>query len=97
LRLYVSYEPAEGIVIRRRQLVDIGAGKISMASAEDVVLAKLSWFRRGGEVSEKQWRDVLGILKVQGERLDLEYLALQSKKFGFADLFERAQDEAGHV
>ena len=81
----------------RRQLVDIGVGKIWMASAEDIILAKLSWFRRGGEVSEKQWRDVLGILKVQGEKLDFEYLALQSKQFGLADLFERAQGEAGRV
>ncbi len=81
----------------RRQLVDVGAGKIRMASAEDVVLAKLSWFHRGGEVSEKQWRDVLGILKVQGDKLDLDYLARQSGKFGLADLFEKAQDEAGKV
>lgn len=81
----------------RRELIDIGTGKVWMASAEDVVLAKLRWFRKGGEVSEKQWRDVLGILKVQGEKLDMEYLALQSKQFEFADLFERAQGEAGHV
>lgn len=81
----------------RRQLVDIGAGKIFMASAEDVILAKLNWFRKGGEVSDKQWRDVLGILKVQGDKLDFEYLALKSKQFSLADLFERARDDAGNV
>lgn len=81
----------------RRQLVDIGAGKIWMASAEDVILAKLHWFRKGGEISEKQWRDVLGVLKVQGERLDFVYLERQAKSFGIADLFERARHEAGKV
>jgi hypothetical protein len=69
----------------RRQRVDIGAGEIWMASAEDVILAKLSWFRKGGEVSEKQWRDVLGVLKVQGERLDFAYLEQMAARFGLAD------------
>jgi hypothetical protein len=46
----------------RRQLVDIGTAKIWMASAEDVILAKLQWFRKDGEISEKQWRDVLGVV-----------------------------------
>ena len=81
----------------RQQRINIGAGEIWMASAEDVILAKLSWFRKGGEVSEKQWRDVLGVLKVQGERLDFAYLESMTGRFGLADLLKRARDDAGTI
>ena len=81
----------------RRQRKDIGAGEIWIASAEDVILAKLVWFRKGGEVSDKQWRDVLGVLKVQGERLDFAYLESMAGRFGLADLLKRTRDDAGAV
>jgi hypothetical protein len=81
----------------RRQRVDIGAGEIWLASAEDVILAKLHLFRKGGEVSEKQWRDVLGVLKVQGENLDFAYLEPMAARFGLADLLARAREDAGIV
>jgi hypothetical protein len=81
----------------RRRHVDIGAGEIWMASPEDVILAKLRWFRKGGEVSEKQWRDVLGVLKVQGENLDFAYLEQMAARFGLTDLLARAREDAGSV
>lgn len=81
----------------RRLRKESGAGEVWMASAEDVILAKLHWFRKGGKVSEKQWRDVLGVLKVQGTRLDFAYLAGQARRFGLADLLEQARDEAGTI
>lgn len=79
----------------RRRLHDIGAGEAWLASAEDVILAKLRWFRKGGEVSETQWRDVLGVLKVQGEKLDFVYLTAQARRFGLADLLDHAREDAG--
>jgi len=63
---------------------------IYVASAEDIVLAKLEWYRLGGEVSERQWRDVLGVLKVQGKRLDMAYLRLWAGELGVTDLLESA-------
>jgi hypothetical protein len=81
----------------RRQRIDIGVGEIWLSSAEDVILAKLKWSRKGGEVSEKQWRDVLGVLKVQGERLGFAYLEQMAGRFGLADLLIRARNDAGSV
>ena len=61
-----------------------------VATAEDTLLAKLEWYRIGGEVSERQWRDVLGILKVQAGRLDLAYLRRWAIELKVEDLLERA-------
>jgi len=66
-----------------------------VASAEDTVLAELERYRMGGDASERQWRDVLGVLKVQGERLDLAYLRQWAAALGVADLLESALTEVG--
>lgn len=62
-------------------------------SAEDTVLRKLQWYRDGGEVSDRQWNDVLGILMAQGEGLDQSYLSQWSDALGVTDLLERALRE----
>lgn len=60
-----------------------------IASAEDTILAKLEWYRLGGEVSERQWRDAQGIVAVQGEQLNLDYLRQGAAGLGVADLLEK--------
>ena len=65
-----------------------------VASAEDTVLTKLEWYRMGGEISDRQWRDVLSVIKVQGEQLDREYLRHWAVQLGVADLLERVLDQA---
>lgn len=62
--------------------------------AEDVILLKLDWYRAGGEVSERQWGDVAGVVKVAGGGLDREYLSRWAGELGVGDLLERALAEA---
>lgn len=70
------------------------AEQFFLASAEDIVLSKLEWFRLGDDVSEQQWRDVIGVLKVQQNALDRPYLEKWAAELGIADLLERAWKEA---
>ena len=71
-----------------------GGGEIPVSSPEDTVLAKLEWFRRGGEVSERQWTDVMGLLRA-GENLDTDYLREGARELDVADLLRRALDHVG--
>lgn len=67
---------------------------VKVASACDVLLSKLRWYRLGGEVSEQQWKDVLGVARAQAGRLELDYLRRWSKEMGTLDLLERVLSEA---
>ena len=76
--------------LERRQRHLVSGHEVWIASAEDTILAKLEWYRRGNEVSELQWRDIKGILGTQGTRLDFDYLRLWAARIGVVDLLERA-------
>jgi hypothetical protein len=67
---------------------------IYVTSSEDVILSKLEWYRMGGEVSDRQWRDVLGVLKTRAGELELDYLRKWAKELNVGDLLERALKEA---
>ncbi len=70
------------------------APRARIASPEDTLLAKLEWYRRGGESSARQWSDILGLLRVRAGRLDLAYLERWAEALGVADLLERASRQA---
>jgi hypothetical protein len=81
---------------RRRPLVIATDPEQSVyvTSPEDIILAKLEWYRLGNEVSERQWRDVLGVLKTRAGELDLDYLHKWAKDLNVGDLLERALAES---
>lgn len=82
------------IKFSRRQGIEIpDRGIFYFASPEDVILNKLRWGQ--ASQSEKQWRDILGILKVQTTRLDFDYLHVWGERLGLTDSLLRALDEAG--
>jgi hypothetical protein len=64
--------------------------KAYVATAEDTILAKLKWYRLGNEVSDRQWKDVLGIIRIQGDRLDSGYLKQWASSLGVSDLLDKA-------
>ena len=76
-----------------RKMREEGGPVVMMKSAEDIVLRKLEWYRLGGEVSERQWQDVLGVLAVSGAGMDAAYLDRWAATLGVADLLARARDQ----
>lgn len=66
----------------------------NFASPEDTILSKLEWYRLGGEVSDRQWRDILGVLKTRAGELDLDYLHQWAMELKVSDLLERVLQEA---
>ena len=77
------------VKFNRRQLID----GIYLASPEDVILNKLRWGKQSQ--SEKQWRDVLGVLKVQHNNLDFNYMQKWASRLGLVEDLEKAIGETG--
>jgi len=94
-----SDDPFSASVMSRRQLHSVGGltfEGIYIYSPEDIVLQKLSWYKLTPRGSQKQWRDVLGVLKVQGERLDRAYLNQWALTLKLTDLVEEALLQSRH-
>jgi hypothetical protein len=90
-------EPFEQTAFQRRAplvLPDRPDQPVAFLTAEDVILFKLVWYRLGNETSDRQWGDVLGVLKVQAGRLDEAYLDRWAGHLNVNDLLARARREA---
>lgn len=88
--LMISRErPFEKSRFQRRVRLPAGAHEFWVASAEDMVLVKLEWFRLGGEISEKQWRDVLALLLTSAQ--NPTYLDEWAEQLGVGDLLQKAR------
>jgi hypothetical protein len=89
--------PFDRSEFERAGAVDIGGDpsrSVRVKSPEDTVLRKLLWYRAGGHASERQWRDVVGVLKTQAGRLDAAYLEHWAADLGLADLLGEALRES---
>ena len=78
-------------------LDETGQSPVRLLSPEDTILRKLEWFRHGGEVSEQQWRDVLGMLVVRRGQLDDPYLESWAAELNLGDLLARAREQTRAV
>lgn len=88
----------QNMSLTRRRRVELNESSdlsFYICSAEDIVLQKLIWYRLAGNESYKQWRDILGVLKLQGEQLDFGYLKQWATRLGLVAECDRAFSEAG--
>ncbi|MGH9239114.1 MAG: hypothetical protein ACRD3G_13825 [Vicinamibacterales bacterium] len=85
--------PLDTQQMERRQRIEIGdppGQHLYVYTPEDILLQKLRWFRLGNEVSDRQWRDIVGILLVQGDALDRGYLQRAAATLDVVNLLARA-------
>jgi len=66
--------------------------EIPIASTEDTILSKLEWYRLGNEVSERQWEDVVRVIKVLDKQADHDYLIRNAAELNVSDLLKKLLD-----
>jgi hypothetical protein len=93
--VFPASEPFHRTQLDRATVLPLGEDRIPcvVTTAEDILLAKLRWYRQGGEVSDRQWSDIGGIL-VQNPNLDWDYVNLWAARLGVTGLLEKAQADA---
>jgi hypothetical protein len=81
--------------LNRATVLPVGEGQVPCAvtTAEDILLAKLRWYADGGEVSDRQWNDIIGLITTNPD-LDAEYVNLWASRLGVTRLLERARADA---
>ncbi len=85
---------AERQLDRSSQLEVAPGSSIRLYSPEDLIVRKLMWFRAGNGISERQWRDVTGLIKARAT-LDVAYLRAAAEEQGMSELLANALSEAG--
>jgi hypothetical protein len=89
-----SYEPFDESEFARRKPILIDDNRsLVLKTPEDTVLRKLLWYRQGGEVSDRQWRDIRSVLRVSGDRMDATYMTSWAARLGVTELLARAMAE----
>lgn len=89
--------PFDRMAFKRKKIDSVGeepcAASFYFSSEEDIIISKLEWYMLGGEVSERQWKDLIGVLKIQGDRLDFNYLKKWAGDLGLSVLLDKAINE----
>ena len=88
---------AKALERKRLDTIEEGdaGGEFYFSSPEDIILNKLHWYEIGNRVSERQWLDIIGVIKIQGNLLDLNYLEQWAKKLQLWELLEKAYHDVG--
>lgn len=76
----------------RRETHEVEGIRVTIATPEDVLLAKLEWARIGD--SERQLIDAAGIIKMQGDTLDFSYIERWVEQLGLEEQWSAAQQKA---
>ena len=79
----------------QKAISEDASDQLFFATPEDIILHKLTWYKAGEGISDRQWNDVLGVLKVQGDQLDMAYLNHWARELGVSEVLKKAFDEAG--
>jgi hypothetical protein len=79
----------------RDDVLEVGSCRFSFASAEDMILAKLDWWKLDGGVSNRQWNNILEMMKEKHAALDIAYLRRSAPMLEVADVLEKAFNDAG--
>jgi len=91
------FQQSQFIRAKKQIITDNPMISAYFASPEDTILSKLSWYRMGGEVSERQCLDIIGMLKVQANALDFEYMRKWAIELNIADLLEKAMQKSAGI
>ena len=95
--IFPATEEFHAVELERAAVVSFpfpdGAVEARVSTAEDILLAKLRWYALGGQVSERQWGDITGILAVN-RSLDFDYMKLWAGRLGVLPLLDRAVADA---
>lgn len=88
-----GYEPFDEVEFSRRRVMVVRENGASLVikSAEDTVLRKLLWFREGGSISEKQWRDIVSVLRISQTSIDDAYLDSWAARLDLTELLTQAR------
>jgi hypothetical protein len=86
-------QPFERSQFQRRRITKMPDSDLEVwtSTAEDTILAKLMWAKMSE--SERQYRDVLQVARVQWATLDREYLSSWAEKLGVEELYNKLLSE----